>query len=176
MSGGAEHKKDHAEGGHEGGHGSPPAVPGVRIVEAGGSKSWRAVKWIAKYTSQLVRSVFGGAWEATGGVAGGALMDTGRQIGKAGGEIAETAKHSADEVGKERNIGKLGPIIGGIMSGTATAVGRTLEWPFTVIGGAVKRIATGLSRPVSGLMYQYDEAKGKGGASSSGGESHAHAH
>lgn len=170
----AEQKKPEEEAKPEGGAGGPPAVPGVRTTEKIAEGSWKGIKWLTKYTSQLVRSVLGGAWEATGGVAGGALVDTGRKIGQAGHEIAETAKHSAEEVGRERNIGKLGPIIGGIMSGTATLVGKTLEWPFTVIGGATKRIFTGVSRPVSGLIYQYDEAKGKGGASS-GGEAIAHA-
>ncbi|MBI4994053.1 hypothetical protein HZC21_00185 [Candidatus Peregrinibacteria bacterium] len=172
MAGSAEHRPDEAR--HEGGAGSPPAVPGVRSTERTLEGSWKGIKWISNYTWQLVRSVFGGAWEATGGVVGGSIMDTGRQIGKAGHEIAETAKHSAEEVGRERNIGKIGPIIGGIMSGTATAVGRTLEWPFTVVGGAAKRIFTGISRPVSGLIKEYDEAKGRGGASS-GGETLAHA-
>lgn len=166
----AEHKKPEAEAKPEGGAGKDKKIPGVETTENAIRGSWKGIKWLTKYTAQLVRSVLGGTWEATGGVVGGALVDTGRKIGQAGHEIAETAKHSADEVGKERNIAKIGPIIGGIMSGTATLVGRTLEWPFTVVGGAVKRVATALSRPVSGLMYEYDEAKGKSGTSAGGAE------
>ncbi len=167
----AEHKDEDAkkEGGHEKGRAKPSLLS--RGLEATVSGSWKLIKGITSYTSQLVRGTLSGAWKATGGAIGRGIAAPFRHIAKSVGDVAEIGRQTAAEAKERRHIGKLAPAIKGILLATATSVGNALYLPVSPGVGAASGVIEGAENVGSALVWKYDAHKGS--AASTGHEAKA---
>lgn len=112
-----------------------------------------------------------GAWEMTGGAALGLFTDTGHHIAGTIRSIGETAKETGACMDKQRNIGKVGSVINGIVRGTAHTVYNVMNWPIGLAQGIIEREFEGGSKIVDAAIMQYDKGKTQraGGRTSTGG-------
>lgn len=145
----------------------PKNFPGVGLIETGGKASWRGIKGIAGYISNLVRGVVTGTVRGTVGAVFGTLPDTLHHAGDSLKEIQAVSEKAGTEMKEAHNIGKLGPAISGIIDGTFGAVANTLKWPFKLVGGAAKRVTKGASEILASTVYKFDEMSGNGKESAS---------
>lgn len=163
----AEHKDEGAkkEGGHEAGHAKPSLLS--RGLEAGVSGSWKLIKGIASYTSNLVRGTLSGAWKATGVAVGRGIAAPFKHIAKSVGDVAEIGRQIAKEARERHHIGKLAPAIKGILLATAMSVGNALYLPVSPGVGAASGVIQGAENVGSALVWKYDAHKGGGASAAS---------
>lgn len=142
--------------------GSPAKMPGVGLIERGASGSWKVIKGLGRYFSQLVRGTLHGTWTATGGAVLGPLPDTAHQIVDTSKEIYSEGKKAAEDMEKARYLAKVGPAISGTIGVTASALSGVLKWPLKLVGGAATRITRGGQEILDSVFMQYDKSKGGG--------------
>lgn len=135
-----------------------------RGLEATVSGSWKVIRGIASYTSQLVRGTLSGAWKATGGAIGRGIAAPFRHIAKSVGDVAEIGRQIAAEAQERHHIGKLSPALKGIMLATAMSIGNALYLPASPFVGAGTSALEGAENVGSALVMKYDAHKGTGEA------------
>lgn len=164
----SETKKDEPK--EEKASSSPAKFPGVGAVEKGASGSWKVIKGISSYISQLFRGTLHGTWTATAGTVLGPIPDTGHQIVDTSREIYSEGKKASEDMERARYLAKVGPAISGTIGVTASALSGVLQWPLKLVSGAATRITKGGQEILDSVFMQYDKNKG---SSAGGQEAHA---
>jgi hypothetical protein len=147
-------------GSPEKGHAKPSLLS--RGLEKTVSGSWKLIRGIASYTSQLVRGTLSGAWRATGGAIGRGIAAPFRHIAKSVSDVAEIGRQIAAEARERHHIGKLAPAIKGVLLATAMSVGNALYLPISPGVGAATSAIEGAENVGSALVWKYEAHKGSG--------------
>lgn len=146
----------------------------AKTLEKAASGSWRLIKGMCRYTSQLVRGTLTGAWSATAGAVGRGIAAPFQHLAKSVGDVGEIGKQMIKEAQERHHIGKLAPLIRAIMLGTAISVGNALYLPFSPAVGAATGVIYGGEKVGSALVMKYDAHKGSAPSETSGQEEAGH--
>lgn len=115
---------------------------------------WKAPLRICRWVKSTVKGVLGGAVTATFGAAGEALNETGRGIAATAAGMTEAVNEARREMGERRHIGKLSPLIKGVINTTRQAVQGIVKLPFRIAAGAAGKIPEGAGKIVSGVLMR----------------------
>lgn len=139
-------------------------------LEKTASGSWKLIKGICSYTSQLVRGTLSGVWSATAGAVGRGIAAPFQHLAKSIVDVGEIGKKMISEAKERHHIGKFAPAIKAIMLGTALSIGNALYLPFSPAVGAATGVIYGAEKVGSALVMKYDAHKGSTPSETSGQE------